>query len=364
MTANEHQEASPHERLASSGANSEATSNVRTFKSTPYEPIAWPVVSNAATNESFCLMDYEKVSASQYVVDPMFADFDKETDLMSESARKNKGAARAGDGFEERETAQSRDTLFGEPLSSEGSWSEGAVEADPDILFGTQVSQSDSLEDSSNVSDDPRGISEGSPRINKDRSLACDAQTQVDERVEREVQTRLAAAEEERERMLADARQEAYSQALEDARAEFEEAKTQYSIRFETLVEDTRTQIAETCRDNEHKAVELAFQIAKKLLGETLTEHREYIQDVISEAIRAAGNTEIKSVRVSPRDYEFLSTSQSEVASGTIEKAWKLESDDSIGAGCIVVTSSGEVDFDLEKSWARMREKVMRGPKT
>jgi flagellar biosynthesis/type III secretory pathway protein FliH len=108
----------------------------------------------------------------------------------------------------------------------------------------------------------------------------------------------------------------------------------------------------------------LAFQIAKKLVGAVVTDHRAYIHEVISEALRAAGNAEIKSVRVSPQDYEFLSTPQGNDASSVTDRAWKLESDDSIGAGCIVVTSAGDVDFDLEKSWARMREKVTRGPKS
>lgn len=356
MTVNEHQEVSPNETPLSKGQNSQDGSNVRTFKPTPYEPIAWPVVSNTATNESFCLTNYERVSVSQYAVDPMFADFDKETDLIRGSDRRYAGANRVSTGLQEIETAESNDILFGDPLSSEVSWPGGVAQADSDNLSEDQVSQSDSLAELLDITDDRSGMN--------DASLVPEARIQLDERVEREVQARLAAAEEERERMLADARQEAYAKALEDARAEFQETKTQYSSRFETLVEDTRSQVAETCRDHEHKAVELAFQIAKKLLGQTLADHREYIQEVISEAIRAAGNTEIKSVRVSPQDYEFLSTSHSGDASPTTEKAWKLESDDSIGAGCIVVTASGEVDFDLEKSWARMREKVTRGPKT
>jgi flagellar biosynthesis/type III secretory pathway protein FliH len=294
----------------------------------------------------------------------MFADFDKEANLTSVSDRRIRGTTRVLEECQGIETAESRDAQFGGPLSSEGSWLEESVNGDRGNVFGDQTSQSDSSAEFSDIADDHSSMDDAVRRLNQEPSLTSEAKTRLDELVEHEVQTRLAAAEEERERMLAGARQEAYAKGMEDARAEFEDAKAQYASRFETLVEDTRSQVAETCRDNEHKAVELAFQIAKKLLGEALADHREYIQEVISEAIRAAGNTDIKSVRVSPRDYEFLSTSQSRDVSQTTERAWKLESDDSIGAGCIVVTSSGEVDFDLEKSWARMREKVTRGPKT
>ena len=36
-----------------------------------------------------------------------------------------------------------------------------------------------------------------------------------------------------------------------------------------------------------------------------------------------------------------------------------IEADESIHMGCILVTSAGEVDYDLEKGWERIRSQVV-----
>jgi flagellar assembly protein FliH len=287
----------------------------------------------------------------------MFANFDRSLPLVAEPDGKQDDAlAVAPTSIEEVEGFSMRAGVIEEEVSLEISESKESEEAASQTIATTQMLDTDQMSEVEMPVDDSRESGESSEVVSVvnargEASTPPEAPAELEPRIEREVQKRLAAAQEEREQMLAQVQQSAYAKALEDA-------KQEYSSRFETLVEDTRSQIAETIRDNEQQAVELAFQIARKLIGTVVTDHREYIQDVISEALKAAGNAEIHSVRVSPQDFEFLSASQ------MAERAWKLERDDSIGAGCIVVTSSGEVDFDLEKSWTRMREKVTRGPKS
>lgn len=367
MTVEEHQSAIPQATLSTDESSSEVGSILKTYRPTAYEPVTWPVVSSEARKDSFSVSNYERVSERQYAVDPMFANFDREVELMSELHKEGKLAPHSFTTAQKLDRTKTHDSLFNDAASSESSSLEVQMGEFSGALPEIQGPEGDSFEDSGNMSDDGPEISEpsqGAPRLHKETSVAPHGSADLDEVVEREVLKRLAAAQEEREQMLAQVQQAAYSKALEEARAEFEDLKKQYSIRFETIVDDTRSQVDETCRGNEQRAVELAFQIAKKLLGAVVTDHHEYIHEVISEALRAAGNAEIQSVRVSPQDYEFLSMPQGSDASSAMGRAWKLESDDSIGAGCIVVTSAGDVDFDLEKSWARMREKVTRGPKS
>jgi flagellar biosynthesis/type III secretory pathway protein FliH len=354
MTVGEHEAVASEIAQQSSSPDSGEVANLRNYRPAPYEPVAWPVVSATTKDEAFSPLSYERVSERRYVVDPMFANFDQELVVIAEPQKERDVATFISESPENMNTASTEDPLLSEDEHSEVVEEGFAEEVAIEVVAETQVL--DLQEDGSahSASDDAHEGSEVEPPTTAQKRQPPKKQVEsaeFEERVEREVQKRIAAAQEEREQMLAQVQQVAYTKAREDAMQE-------YSARFETLVDDTRTQVAETCRDCEQQAVDLAFQIAKKLLGSIVADHREYIHEVIAEALKAAGNAEIQCVRVSPQDYEFLGTSQ------TPEKTWKLESDDSIGAGCIVVTSTGDVDFDLEKSWARMREKVTRGPKS
>jgi len=341
--------------------------NVQRYRPTPYIPEVWPVVADASRESSFQPLDYERVSESQYVVDPMFANFDLEVKARIEAESQSLEALDAGEEIglvELSEEAIARSALEG---AEDGEASLGVAEVEPfqesannsPTDFGSDVRHNPEREQSSVVADS-RAHAENTSR----RPSKTAAPADIENRIEQEVQKRLAAAQDEREQMLAQVQQTAYTKALEDARAEFEASKSEYQARFETIIEDVRSQASETCRDNERQAVELAFQIAKKLLGSVVADHRDYIHEVISEALKAVGNTEITSIRVSPQDYQFLASPAGASDGSHTERTWKLESDDSIGAGCIVVTPAGDIDFDLEKSWARMREKVSRGPKS
>lgn len=333
------------------------TAAQRSYRPTPYEPEVWPVVSQATREDSFQVLSYERVSESQYAVDPMFANFDAEVAARGSGRTGMEGRHSHTAALEQLGAYQISGHDSGEPQEGDFDIVEPGT-AEHLYHAATSIGGA-SLEDSATQHAPDVAASEGvdsSRKPSKRPAHKAGDSADIEERVEREVQVRLAAAQEEREQMLAQVQESAYAKALEDT-------KKEYAGRFETIVEDVRTQASEHCRDNEQQAVELAFQIAKKLLGSVVTDHREYINDVISEALRAAANTEIKCVRVSPQDYEFLVGSQAADAAVAQERAWKLESDDSVGAGCIVTTTAGDIDFDLERSWARMREKVSRGPK-
>ncbi len=350
--SSEHSEGSQRDERVESSAER----NQRSYHPTPYEPQVWPVLSDATREDAFQVLTYERLSESQYVVDPMFANFDLEVASRTTSQMSTARLSDYDESGELREENASDEQDFDNA---------GSVDFEHPHGEGVEVA-SFSSEDSSTgerlhggegIEGDVLAVMPSNQSPKRASHQAGSKAQNIEERVEREVQARLAAAHEEREQMLTQVQESAYTKAREDT-------KKEYSDRFDTIIEDVRTQASESCRDNEQRAVELAFLIAKKLLGSVVTDRPDYINEVISEALRAAANTEIKSVRVSPQDYEYLSASQSPDGGLPAERAWKLESDDSVGAGCIVTTATGDIDFDLEKSWARMREKVARGPKS
>ena len=40
-------------------------------------------------------------------------------------------------------------------------------------------------------------------------------------------------------------------------------------------------------------------------------------------------------------------------------EGWTFEPDESIHIGCVVVTAAGEVDFNLDKAWERIRKQAL-----
>jgi flagellar biosynthesis/type III secretory pathway protein FliH len=121
-------------------------------------------------------------------------------------------------------------------------------------------------------------------------------------------------------------------------------------------------QLAQGIQSHERSAVELAFQIAKRMVGSAVENQRECVVTVIQEAMQAAAGSEIKCIRVSPQDYEFLSlNAYGERIKIHGEGKLSFVSDETVRHGCIVETSSGQVDFDLDQAWARMHHKVFQG---
>jgi flagellar biosynthesis/type III secretory pathway protein FliH len=353
MAAVERQAITSEAPQSSDSSESGEIPNLRSYRPTPYEPVSWPVVSTTSKEEAFSPLRYERVSEPRYVVDPMFANFDQEIEGTPKAEAPDNVVTSSEDSLEDETVVSAEDLIVSEevPLQIKELKCVSATEAQE--VAEVQPVNPEENQSAMSVSDDIHGSGSlaGSTSIsNLESSIRFDESIEFEERVQQEARKLNAAAQEERGQMLAQVQEVAYSKARDDTRQEF-------STRFETIVDDTKSQVEEMCRDYERQAVDLAFQIAKKLLGSIVTERREYIHEVIAEALKAAGNAEITCIRVSPQDYEVLNAPQ------TRERSWNIESDDSIGAGCIVVTSTGDVDFDLEKSWARMREKVTRGPK-
>ncbi len=143
------------------------------------------------------------------------------------------------------------------------------------------------------------------------------------------------------------------------ARTEAEENLKALEARLSTTLDDMRVQISESLTTTEQKAAELALLIARKLIGSVVESSSDYILPIVKEAIALSGSAQIKHIRVSTRDYEFLQNIKPAALGAESDAAWSFEADDSIHIGCVVVTTGGEVDLNLEQAWERIRAQIL-----
>jgi flagellar biosynthesis/type III secretory pathway protein FliH len=142
--------------------------------------------------------------------------------------------------------------------------------------------------------------------------------------------------------------------------AESEERIKAIEERYRTIIDDMSGQIRDEVEAVERRAVEFALQVARKLVGTTVEINPEYILHVIKDAMNLTGGATIKVIRVSPQDLEFLKKVGPERQFKEFNGSWSFQGDDTIRAGCVLETSSGEVELDLEKAWERIKESVTK----
>lgn len=166
--------------------------------------------------------------------------------------------------------------------------------------------------------------------------------------------------EEELEEIKRLAFEEGKNAALLEAKAAQEKMIQTLSARLETLLQDMSKQLAERMESIEKSAVQLSLDISHKLIGHAVEINPEYIVQVIKEALKAAGGSTVHVVRVSPEDMEFIEIVGVADKIKDVDGTWKFEKDDTIKSGCVIDTSSGEVDFQVNKAWERIRDGVLK----
>lgn len=320
--------------------------NVGEYAPTPYVEEVWQKIDEVKLEESFCPDEYDRVVSKEYAVDPMFCDFDREPPSNPQSFAA--GSTESSVTEERAESAGEVAEPFEKPSINEASEQSSSTElatADSAVIEEVVESVASVAElASQETAVEPEPVDENEA----DLSLSQDVSTQ----------------EPSGEEAVASSLHVEGAQPVADPSVGIEEARAAFEQRFNSVVEDMQTQVAEAIHMHERSAVELALQVARKLVGEVVQGHSEYVLQIISEALKSVGGSEITTIRVSPQDFEFL---QLEKNAAIVKRQgpgdWKFESDDSIRAGCIISTSAGDLDFDLDKAWARLREKVLKGPK-
>lgn len=159
-------------------------------------------------------------------------------------------------------------------------------------------------------------------------------------------------------------RQEAYQQGLADGEKAATEALAERYGEIENrtinLFQDLKTQLEENIQQCEKQGVSLALAISEKLVGHAVEINPEYIVGIITEGIALAGAADIKRIRVSPEDFEFIELVGLTTHIQQYDGSWEFAADETINSGCILETTAGELDFQLDVAWKRVKNKVIR----
>jgi flagellar assembly protein FliH len=335
-----------------------------------YHESIWPVLSESKEENTFIATEFERIKEDQFFVDPMFEDFNSGSkEFKGESATdaiellKDEGdfefAPVEPPAFNNSEplaadlelvgAVEMSDTSDEEPLSGE-SFDEHLIEEGEEFIAPTESPPEDEVSEVLVASDEHSSdfLESESEEIAETTTLKAD---------EGELH---AAIDGEIFELSPELLQEAYAKGRSETMNEVKQVQSQLEERYALLWEDMQSQLDQLVKLHETKAVELALAVAKRLVGDVVDERRDYIQGVVSQAVQLANGSKILSVRVGPNDFEFLKLSQyAEQTRIILGEGVKFISDESIRAGCVLVTSAGEIDFNLDAAWERIKSRVL-----
>ncbi len=307
--------------------------NVRAFKPSSFQATQFEVVTEGTRASEFAPQQFAVVQGASLIGDPMFDVYD---DLVSGEP-----------GFSgEFLTVESASFAVDIEISEETEQDISAMA--PDEIMG------DTNEDSASISSSLK-VAAVAPTVDAPEVLASELQM-LEHRFDEERLALQAEHERHLEEMKAALQQEISSQCS----AESEEKVKAIEERYRGIIDDMGAQIRQEVEAVERRAVEFAIQVARKLVGTIVEINPEYILQVIQEAVKLTGGATIKAIRVSPQDLEFIKMLSPEKQFKEFDGAWSFQADDTIRAGCVVETSSGEVDCDLDKTWERIKESVTK----
>jgi flagellar assembly protein FliH len=173
-------------------------------------------------------------------------------------------------------------------------------------------------------------------------------------------------AEAEAEQILADAQRQAETIRAAAREKGLLEARAEMSAEVEAQVADLREQLAETIaavsrlhgeisRRAEQEMVELALEIARKIVRREAAIDREIALTLARVTLERLDNRAVASLHLHPEDFAYISACRERLDfHGTLE----LIEDRSIGiGGCLVRTDLGDVDARLEAQF----DEISRG---
>jgi flagellar biosynthesis/type III secretory pathway protein FliH len=159
------------------------------------------------------------------------------------------------------------------------------------------------------------------------------------------------------------ARAEGFQAGTEQATAELSLEMNEKFMTIEQhvsgILADYKKQVEETVIAIEKQAIILATQLTEKILPDAVEINPEYLIPIIQEALQLSGGAIIKQVRVSPQDLEFIQVVGLTQSLKQFDGTWAFVADETVRAGCVVETSAGVVEYDLDKAWERTKNKIL-----
>jgi flagellar assembly protein FliH len=165
---------------------------------------------------------------------------------------------------------------------------------------------------------------------------------------------------EELQAKIEEAKRAGFAAGKAEAEQAAAQQRTAMEQRLHGVLQDLVGQINESLERMEKDAVTLSLSISQKIINQAVEINPEYIVQLVRESLAHAGGAGIKRVRVSPQDMEFIEVVGVARQLKEFDGSWNFEADPAIKTGCVVDTSAGEVDFQLDRSWERVRDNVVR----
>jgi flagellar biosynthesis/type III secretory pathway protein FliH len=340
---------------------------IHTYVPGGYKEESWEVVeAEPASSDDFQPMEFETLEDSSYSVDPMFADFaspefvaDSFEDSKENSQERDAGSS---DEFSSQlvEESQEKDDFQPDFMADEEQEHESLAlmtEASSVATDGTSaIEESAEIEGKGFEPQDENEPQNGSESIvDEGLSAESDEERAIDGTSQEEFQEQAVPEIDVAKTSF----EEGYAKGLEEAKEDRSLMHVMMQEQYTLLWEDMQVQLDELKQEHETRAVELAMRVANRLVGSVVNDHKEYVIDVIREALASVGKATINGIRVSPQSFELLGLDEyGEQVKIHGDQKLTFKPDESIRAGCIVETAAGESDFDLDRAWQRMYAKV------
>lgn len=147
--------------------------------------------------------------------------------------------------------------------------------------------------------------------------------------------------------------QMAFDQSMADRVATFNAA-------LERLVAETNDAKADWLRRWEQSAVAVATAVAERIIRREISQRPEISLDLIREALQLAAGAADVTLHLNPDDYELLGANADTLANslGRLAPTEIVADPNVTPGGCVVQTSLGHIDQQIESQLARIQEEL------
>jgi flagellar biosynthesis/type III secretory pathway protein FliH len=197
-------------------------------------------------------------------------------------------------------------------------------------------------------------------RLHQPAHLSTGRATEERKKALLEDESKIKISEQDLKKLIAEAEERGKSLGLALAIEEQNSKLANIENRIFEVVKDIGHQLAENIQHIEREAAELAIAISKKIFNQAVEVNPEYIINIIDESIQQAGSASIKKIKISPEDMEFINVVGISKRLREFDERWQFEADATVKAGCIVETSAGTIDFQLDKAWERLKDQIVK----
>jgi len=172
----------------------------------------------------------------------------------------------------------------------------------------------------------------------------------------KQLETELAELKRQLEIEKRQAFDEGFKEGQSKAAEDLEQFKQSLTNRLEAFLQDLSAQHTEIIKEIERKAIMLGIELASALLDHSIKYRPEYLFKFLEKGLSFSSLVKIREIAVSPEDYQFL------VELGLKNfgqfKEIDIKPDQTIKAGCVVKTSSGEIIMDPFEIFKDLTEEV------